>query len=84
MLEREVGAFVTFYELHAVLEERQFWNHELGVGHLSYSTQKQTKLLHYIQRHLLRSGTRFHIKKIYVEHGNFSPVSERLYAAEEM
>jgi hypothetical protein len=84
MLEREEGTFVTFYELHAVLEERRSWNHEPDVGHLSYSTQKQTKLLHYIQRHMLRFGTRFHIIKMYVENGNFLPVSERLYTAEEM
>jgi len=78
-MEKEVGTSVTFYELHAVLEERRFWNHELDIGPLSYSTQKQTKLLHYIQRHMLRLGTRFRIKKKkYVEHGNILPVSERL------
>ena len=84
MLEREVGSSVTFYDLPDVLEEHRSWNHELDVGHLSYSTQKKTKLLHYIQRHMLRFGTRFRIKKKYVEHGNILPVSERLYTAEEM
>jgi hypothetical protein len=82
MLEWEVGIFVTFYELHAVLEECQSWNHELDVGCLSYSTQRKTKLLHCITWHLLRFRKRIHMKKRISKHGHFLPVSEWLYTAE--